>query len=289
MTRAAFDRFLNGQAGAEVPLVPMFEDLASRVGSLGAEDMIADAGAWSSNLAKTGKLLSADALVLGFGAGAASYRDAVKGGASALETAGVTTALDAFDRLVKTEQSFTGCIASITGPMTLGAEVPDAADLKHSLVEIAEAFCKTRPDLLLFREGNALGGQDVSMAERKAYNTIKNMASYYSVPLGIYLEDYVPSMIPSLAKLKVPYIFLGADKAGNLPDLSLLRDLAAEVDGIGVPINFTDAQAARQQAQDACNTLKGANILFTHSGELGREIDLEATLELIKDLREMGS
>lgn len=281
MSRQVLDNFLNRHMTPEKALLTMFEPLAARVGSMEYADMMAEPAFWGANLAKTGRLLDMDGLVLGFAPEVS--RDQEK----------FNVALDAFGRLVQTEQGHFGCIATMAGPLSLAADMLGDAgrvsELKQKTVEIAEAFCKTRPDILLLREGAALGQAKIAMPQRKAYNTLKNMAAYYSVPLGIYLEDYDPAIIPDLPKLKVPFIFFGADQAGGLPPLEALKELAQNIDGIGLPLDFDHPAEARAQAENYVRALPGLNILFTSLKELDRNTDLEATLALVSDLRGIGS
>lgn len=281
MSRQALDSFINRQAGGRKALLTLFEPLAARVGSMEYADMLADPALWSANLAKTGRLLDMDGLLLGLDPEICLKSDSFE------------IAVDAFGRMVQTEQNYFGCIAAMAGPLTLAEKrlgnADRVAELKSQTVEMAEAYCKNRPDILMLREGRALGGANIGMPHRKAYNTLKNMAAYYSVPLGLYLEDYDQDVIPGLAKLKLPFVFFGADHEGKVPSIVALKDLAPEVDGIGVPLDFNDPEQARQQAKNYMEELQGVNFLFTNLRELDSSTDLEATLALVSELRNIGS
>ncbi len=281
MSRDLLDSFISRQVGPDKALLAVFEPLAARVGSMDYAEMLADPALWGGNLAKTGRLLNMDGLVLGFDAEAS------------LQPANFAVAVDAFGRLAQTERNYFGCIANMAGPVTMAekmlGDAERVAELKLQTVEMAESLCKTRPDILMFREGSALGKAKIGMPHRKTYNTLKNMAAYYSVPLGIYLEDYNQEVIADLAKLKLPFIFFGADQQGNIPSIAALKELARDVDGIGVPLDFTDPEQARAQASAYTEELQGVNFLFTNLRELDSSTDLEATLALVSDLRNIGS
>jgi len=281
MRRELIDNFLNHQVSLKKPMLAMLEPLAARVGSIEFTEMQSEPAIWAANLAKTGRLLELDALVLGFTP------------AIDLDEKHVAIAVDTFDRLVQIERGYFGCIANMTGPLTLAEKTfGDSSrvnEIKQDIIEKAEAFCKKRPDILMLREGAALGQQKIGMPQRKAYNTLKNLANYYNVPLGIYLEDYDLAYIPDLAKLKVPFIFFGADQQGEIPSVNLIKELAQQVDGIGLPLDFDNPQTARSQAENYHSALSDMNILFTNLNELNQDTDLEATLALISDLRSIGS
>ncbi len=305
MTRSVIDAFLSGQLKAEKAFLPAVEALAARIGSMDFSNMMAEPGNWSTCLSKTGQLLGLGGLILGLDQrlaaeayGAQICWDDNLPSVSMVDKANFSTpssnghlgcAIEAMHRLLQTEQSRFACVAGISGPVALAALLGDAegsrlAELKQSLVGLAEGFCRLRPDLLLFREGAPLGLNPVNMQQRKAYNTLKNMAAYFNVPVAIYLEHYDSALLPELAKLKVPFILLGADKEGGMPDIGAVRELAGPLTGIGVPLSFDDPQTALAQVDRYQNGLAGINYLYTGMQELHREIDLERLRSLISDL-----
>lgn len=295
MARSSLDAFISGQSPQEKPLLPAMEPLASRVGSMDFETMRTDPANWASCLAKTGRLLNLSGLILGFDHALSSE---IYGGC--IEPDGMvehressesqlSIALEAFNRLTHTERAHYGCVASLSGPIALAQTIYDdigrVGDLKQPMVEIAERFCKCRPDLLLFREGAALGNLSIGMSERKAYNTLKNMAGYFNVPVAIYLEQYDSSLLPELAKLKVSFVLLGADQQGASPDIKAVRELATNVTGVGLPLPFDDPERATALAAEYDRQLSGVNYLYTSMQELSREMDLEKARTLISTLQ----
>lgn len=305
MARAAFDAFLAGHQTPEKALLPAVEPLAARVGSMDLKNMMSDPANWSANLAKTGRLLELSGLILGLDAtlvaeayGLAPYWEddiprVVNEGQEVLSQPSIGgrlgSVLDALDRLVQTQRPHYGCVAGMAGPAELAqmlfadSDGSRMADLKQSLVELAEAFCKLRPDMLLFREGAALGNTAIGMQHRKAFNTLKNMAGYFNVSIAIYLEGYDSALLPDLAKLKVPFILLGADKDGRAPEFAALRELASSIEGIGVPLPFDDIEQATGLVDGYKEQLEGVNYLYTSMHELPRDTDLEMARE-IKEL-----
>ena len=87
------------------------------------------------------------------------------------------------------------CVASLTGPATLANQVfgrdegaKHMRDVKELLVRMTEAFCQTRPDMLIFMEGRPLALAELDLTHRRIYNTLKNISAYYDIPVGLYLQ-----------------------------------------------------------------------------------------------------
>jgi hypothetical protein len=282
MTRASFDAFLQGQKDVP-PIIAFCEALAGRVGSTDYAALTADPALWCANLARTARLLDTGAVAVGF---------AHAGSVAAFEGSEdpvAVKAIETLDRLKQTDGSWLGCMGAIAGPIALasasgGATEDSIAGVKQISVERAEAFCVKRPDLLILREGAALGQAEIGMPERKAFNTIRNMASYYSVPLALHLEGYNPAILPNLAKLKIGIIFLDADWQGAPPSPDAVAALAAEIDGISVPLPLDDGPRALALARDF-KTACGTRPLAFHSmGEIATNADLAALRDLISGL-----
>jgi len=288
------DAFLSGAPAGHYAIVPAMEPLAARVGGTSYQTMTADPAQWCGSLIKAGRLLETDALVLGFedtllaeacGAGVIWRDDRPLAGGTlssppdAVINGRLETAIEALDRLIKTAGNDFGCVAAMTGPVTLAALLgeSDGAELKTITVEVARALCDKRPDLLLFREGPALCERDIGMVQRKAYNTLRNVARYFNIPTAIYVEGFGSQTLASIDRLNLDFYFFGAMAAGELPVPELFLELAERVSGIGLPLPFQDVDAALSHAKCCQETLAGKNISFTTPGELSRDTDLEAT------------
>lgn len=271
MSRQVFDVFLTAQGAPATGLLLPVEALAARVGALSLEAMLSDPANWSSCIAKAGRLLSLDALMLGFNAEAQDQTE---------------IGLEALNRLTQTERAQYACVACLPGPSAVAQSGQDEAGVKEQMVARAEAICKVRPDLLLFREAGALGKEPISMGQRKLFNTLKNMASYYNVPVGLYLEDYDSARLPDLGLLKLNFVLLGADQNGQVPDLDALAALADAVQGIGVPLPFDDEANALALASRYQEKLAGRNTLYTALNEFERDADLEGLRNLINRIQQ---
>ncbi|MFV1998706.1 MAG: hypothetical protein ACC641_11955 [Acidiferrobacterales bacterium] len=274
--RSTMDAFLHNTPGGSSAFVPAMEPLAARVGGVSYPSMTCDPAQWSGNLAKAGQLLQVDALVLGF-------TEVING---CLETA-----VEALGRLIQTAGNEFCCIAAMTGPVTLAMRLDttddQAGELKQITVEIARALCHKRPDLLLFREGPAICANDIGMPQRKAFNTLRNVAKYFNIPTAIYVEGYTPKTLTSIDKLKMDFYFFGATAQGSIPDPGLFVELAQRVNGIGVALPFDDVTAALRHAELCRKTLAGKNVLFTSAGDLARDTDLDTARAITSGLKSL--
>lgn len=301
------DTFLHNTPGDRSAFAPAMEPLAARVGGMSYQSMSSDPAQWSGNLIKAGRLLRVDALVLGFdgtllaeacGANVQWQEDRpVITGVGVLPpvpeaiSGRLETAVEALGRLIQTSRNDFCCIAAMTGPVTLATllEITDdrAADLKQITVEIAQALCHQRPDLLLFREGPAICENDIGMPQRKVFNTLCNVAKYFNIPTAIYIEGYTQKTLTSIDKLKMDFYFFGATADGTIPDPGLFLELAQRVRGIGVALPFNDVTAALGHAELCRKTLAGKNILYTSPGDLARDTDLDTARAITSGLKSL--
>ena len=303
--RSRFDEYLAGESSSEAAVVLLAEQLSARLGKMSFSAMQDDATHWVANQASLRSLLPVDAVVIGAditvtaeACGAAVNWDEdtpVLSGSRSDETTTINftsrqgTALDAINRLTQIARRDTGCIACLTGPVTLSEQLfpgdeQGLSKAKELCVALIEKMSECRPDLLLLREGPALGQRALGMPERKAYSTIKNMVSYFDVPLGIYLEGYETDQLQQFSKLKLPHLWLGADARGELVDIQSLAEIAEDYEGLGIPVNFSDPDSARDRVNRSRETLSGSNYLFTSSGDLKRDEALDSLIELVAQI-----
>lgn len=279
--RELMDQFLSGERPQRPPVLALAENLSSRLSSVSRTAMQADAGLWVASQRKAKQLLALDAMTVGADFNllteACSDNDLILDGELGQQ-------VEALSRMCQTEHDHSACVAVSTGPATLASRLfgdsAKIADLKPIMTSLIEKLCEPRPDLLLLREATTLGQQALTMAERKAYNTLKNLASYYDVPIAIYLENYQPELLPELAKLKLPFLFLGCDCDGNYPDPEILAEISNDYQGLGIPINFDDSNQAMEQLQRYQDSLATSNYVLCSAGELDRDAELEALIEL---------
>lgn len=303
--RSTMEAFLDSTAGDRAAFVPALEPLAARVGGMTYQSMSTDPAQWSSSLTKAGRLLEADALVVGFdqtlmaeacGANLRWQKDrTIIAGVEGLPPVNqvisgrLDAAVEALDRLNQTTRHEFCVVAAMTGPVTLAKQlnlaVGKADELKQITVEIAQVLCSKRPDLLLFREGPALCLNDIGMPQRKAFNTLCNVAKYFNIPTAIYLEGYTQKTLTSIDKLKLDFYFFGETLEGDMPDPEWFLELAQGVNGIGMALPFNDAAESLKHAALCRKILAGKNMLFTSPGDLAHDTDLDTARAITTGLR----
>lgn len=267
--RKLLDAFLSGIATEQPALLANGDTLAARLGSMELSAMLADPGNWVSNLRKMQQLLSLSAAIVQQGT------DNAGNNAIALET---------LNRLCQTERANMGCIAMMQGPLSMAGSMDQLDSIKASSVEMAEKLCEARPDLLILNEGALLGQNAVAMPQRKAFNTIKNVASYFDVPLAIYLTDYHSDGLDQLGKLKLPYLFLGMDADGELPDAATLAELRFDFQGLGLPLQFTDTAHCKTRITQYREAMGDNSWLLISATELSRDADLEQLITVTQGI-----
>lgn len=305
-----FQRFLNGQPMGRPAFVPLVRGLASRVGGVSVEALTRDPALWANSLVKTTELFGFDGVVAGLdftllaeACGCrVTWRDdrpdispPVGDICAEPECSGrLQVALDKAHRVFEVSRSQRACVAAMTGPVTLAAQLhgpdagPDAVkEVKSLVVRVAEAFCQTRPDLLIFMEGRALGLVDITPAHRKVYNTLKNVARYFDIPVGLYLQGYDPDHLEKLNVLKMDLHVLGPSVQGGLPRVSQVWELGADSLGVGIALPLNDLSEARRiiaRGAQLYHAQQGRGFFFTSHGPATREVDLEMLHELVREI-----
>ncbi len=224
--------------------LPLLNRLAARLAGCSVQEMQSDAGLWTGGLAAATKLLSADAVAVAYdptliaeGLGAQiTWKDDSPRLAGVGEIGAVMpespeangrlgVALEVMRRLFPTMAATCGCVALLTGPVTTAAmlygpsqAVERARDLKASLLRCVEAACESRPDLLLFMEGMGFLAGGITSAHRRIYGTLKNVAAYYNIPVGLFLRGYAEKDdLSQLAALGLDCVALGSAASGAFP------------------------------------------------------------------------
>ena len=155
------------------------------------------------------------------------------------------------------------------------------------MVRVTEAFCATRPDVLIFLEGRALAQEKIGLPQRKIYNTLRNLAAHYDIPVGMFLRNYGEDVPPGLELLKMDFHVLGLSLDGGLPPRRSLERLAGQGLGLGIGLPMDDLDAAREMialGMELYRAQSGRGFFFTSLGPATREADLETVHQLVKEI-----
>jgi hypothetical protein len=307
--RELFNNFLNDEPLPRPVFVPMIRGLLSRVEGLSMERLMNDPTLWANGLVRTHKLFRFDGVVVGLdftlmaeacGCEITWEKDRpvasppLKGLYKKPEEVGrMKYALEVASRVFEVCQKDQACIAAVTGPITLadmlfgpGKGADHLEEIKQLMVQVAEAFCKTGPDVLIFLEGRPLASTKINLSHRKIYNTLKNITGYYDVKTGLYVQRYAPSSVDQFKALKMDLYVLGPSTDGTLPDISRVWDLGVGALGVGLGLPLDDLAAARRlikEGRKLYETTGGRGIFFTSLGPATRDVDLETLHELVQE------
>lgn len=311
--RVLFERFLKGETLSRPPFVPLIRGLAPRVAGISAEAWNSDPTFWANSIVKASELFGLDGVVVGIdftlmaeacGCTVAwrADRPVITAPAAGLcgtpeESGRMKHALEASRRTFQTCRNERACIAAITGPVTLASQLfgreqgPNRlGEIKEVIVRITEAFCKIRPDVLVFMEGRPLALADVGLPHRRIYNTLKNILSYYNVRSGLYLQGYGLENLQGFSSLKMDIYILGPPLGKSLPSISGIWDLSAESLGFGLGLPLGDLPKARELISECLDfyRLKARRGFFlTSLGPVTRDTNLDLLHQLVMDIRQV--
>ena len=308
-----FSQFLKGEPATRPAFVPLIGGVLPRVAGIPLKEITADATLWANSLQKTVELFNFDGVVLGFDfslmAEACGCGISWEGDRPVVSCPAVTVcqvpeengrmqyALEAGRRVISVCGSDRACVVALTGPATLAAQLfgreqgsERAADCKGLLVRITEEFCRLRPDGLAFMEEGSFAMAEMNTAQRRIYNTLKNIAGYYNIPAGLYLQGYQPGTLRPFANLKMDFYILGPSQAGGLPVLSDLWELGEQALGVGIGLPVDNLEKTREfimQGLEYCRGGEKRGFFFTSCGEVDRSIDLGMLRQVTEEIRQV--
>lgn len=308
-----FSRFLKGEPASRPAFVPLIGGVLPRVAGISLKELTADATLWANSLQKTVDLFNFDGVVLGFdislmaeacGCGISWEEDRPVVSCPAVtvcqvpeENGRMQYALEAGRRVVSVCGSDRACIVALTGPATLSAQLfgreqgaERAADCKGLLVRVTEEFCRLRPHGLVFMEEGSLVAAEMNAAQRRIYNTLKNIAGYYNIPAGLYLQGYQYGALRPFADLKMAFYILGPSREGGLPVLSELWELGEHALGVGIGLPVDNLEQTREfirEGVDYCRAGANRGLFFTSCGEVDRSVDLGLLRQVTEEVRQV--
>ncbi len=311
--RRFFSHFLHGEPMGRPTFVPLIRGVLSRVAGLPLRDLTSDPTLWTNGLQKTTDLFDLDGVVVGFDFNLMAeacgceltweddrpgvLRPAATVCQTPVEHGRLKHCLEAAKRVFKVCQNERACLIALTGPVTLAAQVfgkeqgPDrVADLKQLVVQVTETLCQARPDALLFMEEDPLALTEVNLSHRRIYNTLKNIAAHYTIPVGLYLEGYQQQMVNQFAKLKMDYYVLGPGAGSSIPALSDLHDLTEGSLGMGIGLPLEDLDKTREIIQQGVDLYRAGDVpgfFFTSHGPVTRDVDLDVLHQIRREIHQV--
>lgn len=305
-----FKHFLDGESADRPAFVPLVQGLVARTEGILRQTLTSDPTLWANSLMKAAALFDFDVVVAGYDFSLIAEacgceisweedRPLVCGLPDEFnecpETCGsLLHALEATKRVFDTCRKERGCVASLTGPVTLARQLygddgsARIGDVKAHIVPVLEAYCATRPNAVIFMEGRSFGQEKLSIKHRKIYNTIKNITAYYGIPSGLYLEGYSMDSLQQFSALQMDIYTLGPSMNNETPPLSALEELAADSLGFGLSIPLNDIEKANQIIEKG-GKLHAENrnnrFFFTSLGPLTRDVDLDMLHAIIGKIK----
>lgn len=247
---------------------PVLTGLAARAGCVTVDDMYADAAVWTSSLMASAALFDVDGVVAGYRPDLLLEAHEI----NSAEAPALRIAVDTMRRVFYACNHARLGVGALPGPLTFaarleaaGAGSPECGKLKPFVVKAVECICDSRPDLLLIVEDGPLPGGP-SPVYRRLYQTVRNVASYYDIPVGLYVEGYEVGALETYLALGCDVWLAGPSAEGGYGE-ALVFARAAEVPlavGLGLPAgDATAAEALVQLGLELREAAKSPGVFFT--------------------------
>ena len=285
------------------PLLAFAEPLAARLAGLSVPALYEDAGQWAAQVRTASRLFGIKTAAFGGSpcialeaAGAevdwATFQTRPAGAIEAKPSLQPTVRWTAFIATLErslADRSGGAVVACIPGPARMASLLSGSFDdaalgrLKEVLVQLADAVCQKRPDLLLLDEGDVLHSATPPAAYRRTFATLRNVSRYFDVPLGLAVSGDAAS-IAAAVLMQPQALIVRARPDGSLAMPSELAPWAEGVEVLGLPVNLHDGADTRARLAAARRDLPRAKWLLTNAGELPAQTNIESLHELVAEL-----
>lgn len=255
-----FDNISQGAVPQRPAWIPFLDSLSAGMEGCTLEEMLSDPTRWANAVPRAARLVSADAAAIGFIPGLCA-RAFETDGQEPWHDAQVESLIETVHRLVETVHPAMDVIVSLSGPATLARCLFNAAPdrvtldaLKPGLVKTLEKLCACRPDIVVMDEYLEQKALIATPDFRRFCNTLKNVAGYFNVALGLRISGYehAEEVVEELGILKIDHLLLGAPADGGAPCLTpeflrLARNAGWK--SVGLPV-FEGFQPAKHESAE---------------------------------------
>ena len=255
-----FADLVSGVAPPRPAWVPLIDTLAASMEGCAPEALATDATRWANAAPRAARLVSADAVAIGFLPGWCAPAFAAQR-EEPWADARVAALIETAYRLVETVHPERDVVVALTGPAMLARQALAAAPeraaldaLKPGLVKTLERLCASRPDMVVLDEDLALAPFAATPDFRRFCNTLKNVTEYFGVALGLRISGHesAAAVADALGALKIEHLLLGAPAIGvpPCPTFELARAVReAGWRSLGLPV-APELATARDVAPD---------------------------------------
>lgn len=220
-------------------LLAALEALAADMEGVTAGALASDATLWANALPRAARLVGSPVLVLG-GDPAIQARLAGELADPAADGAWAVLA-EALARLAETRRGEQDLVLILPGPGRWLAAGLTPADVKARLVAHLERLCSSRPALVLLDEadGASLAGPDC----RRLAGTLRNVADYYGVGLGLRLSAAADpvAVITATRALRLAHLLLTGPVADPVACLAAATAAGWHSLGLSMPVQAVEA------------------------------------------------
>ena len=141
----------------------------------------------------------------------------------------------------------------------------------------------------LWEEASSLLPQGkLPAASRRLYNTIRNITSYYGIPLAVAMVGYEPEDLGTLAGLGAEIVIPGPSAGGALLTAEEVLDHGVTDCTLGLPLPLDDLPRAKEYLGAALRARNAGRLrsFFLTGFEPGaRDFDLEGLQQLAQEIR----
>lgn len=188
-------------------VLTFLEGLAAGMEGIDETALTADTTRWANALPRAARLVGSTAVAVGGG----RFQPVLRAALAEASATAADVLVETVARLAETQRGERDLIVVVPGPGRLLETGADAGTLKTTLVAVMERLCASRPVMILLdeRDGAVLDGAPC----RRLAATLKNVADYYGVALGLQLSEVADPLVAIAARraLRLDHLLLAGE------------------------------------------------------------------------------